>query len=79
MCEAVRRAVEEVGYENLDGVAIKEALDDMNEFDVDGMVKVSFGPEDRRGTQRYAVYQVKDGKVIRLTDWKEVPILVPWE
>jgi len=79
MCEAVRRAAEEVGYENLDGVAIKEALDDMNEFDVDGMVKVSFGPEDRRGTQRYAVYQVKDGKVIRLTDWKEVPILVPWE
>ncbi len=51
----------------------------MKDFDVDGMVKISFGHGDRRGTQTYAVYQVQGGKIVRITDWREVPILVPWE
>ena len=79
VCEALRSAIEEVGYENVDGPAVKMALESMKGFDVDGMVKITFGPEDRRGTQSYAVYQVQGGKIVRITDWREVPILVPWE
>ena len=79
LCEAVRLAIEEGGYENLDGPAVKRALESVKDFDVGGMVKITFGPEDRRGTQSYAVYQVHGGKIVRITDWREVPILVPWE
>jgi len=76
-CESVKRALEEVGYENLNGLAVRRALESMKDFDVDGMVKITYGPEDRRGSQTYAVYQVQGGKIVRLSDWQEVPILVP--
>ncbi len=77
VCESVKRALEETGYENLDGPAVKRALESMKDFDIDGMVKITFGPEDRRGTRNFAVYQVQSGKIVRVTDWREVPILVP--
>ena len=77
VCESVKLALDDVGYENLDGPAVKRALESMKDFDVDGMVKITFGLEDRRGTRDYAVYQVQSGKLVRLTDWREVPILVP--
>ena len=79
LCEAVKRAGEDVGYENVDGPAVKRALESIKDFDVDGITKITFGPEDRRGTRSYAVYEVQGGKMIRVSDWREVPILVPWE
>jgi ABC-type branched-subunit amino acid transport system substrate-binding protein len=79
VCEAVRRAVGEVGYENINGPAIKAALESMKDFDVDGIVKISYGPEERRGTRNYAVYQVQGGKIVRISDYRQVPILVAEE
>jgi ABC-type branched-subunit amino acid transport system substrate-binding protein len=76
MCEAIKGALEEVAYENLDGAAVKRALERMD-LDLDGMARFTFGPEDRRGTRNYAVYQVQGGKIVRVSDWQEVPILVP--
>jgi ABC-type branched-subunit amino acid transport system substrate-binding protein len=77
MCEAVKRALDEGGYENLDGAAVERALESMRDFDVDGMVKITYGLENRRGTRDYATYKVQGGKIVRATDWREVPILVP--
>ena len=77
MCEALERALEEAGYENLDGPAVKRALESIQDFDVDGMVKFTFGPEDRRGSRDFALYQVQGGKIVRITDYREAPILVP--
>jgi ABC-type branched-subunit amino acid transport system substrate-binding protein len=77
ICEAVKRALEEVGYENLDGPAVKRALESIKDFDVGGMAKFTFGPEDRKGADNYAVYQVQGGKIVRVTDWREVPMLMP--
>jgi ABC-type branched-subunit amino acid transport system substrate-binding protein len=77
MCEAIKRALEEVGYENLDGPAAKSALEGMKDFDVDGMVKITYGPERRRGSRNFAAYQVQGGNIVRVTDWQEAPILVP--
>jgi ABC-type branched-subunit amino acid transport system substrate-binding protein len=77
LCEAVKRAGEEVGYDNIDGPAVKGALENMKDFDIDGLAKITFGPERRRGTRDYAVYEVQGGKIVRVTDWREVPILVP--
>jgi branched-chain amino acid transport system substrate-binding protein len=77
MCEAIKRALGEVGYENLDGAAIKSALDGMKGFDVDGMAKITYTPEQRRGCGMVAVYQIQEGKIVRVSDWREVPVLVP--
>jgi branched-chain amino acid transport system substrate-binding protein len=76
LCEAVKRAGEEVGYDNIDGAACKRALESMQDFDVDGMAKFSFGPEGRRGDISNAVYQIRGGKIERLTDYRDAHILV---
>jgi ABC-type branched-subunit amino acid transport system substrate-binding protein len=75
MCEAIKRALEEAGYENLDGPAVKRALESMKDFDVDGMAKFTYGPERRTGCRDYALYQVQGGKMVRITDYQEVPVL----
>jgi len=77
ICEAIKRAVEDVGYENVDGIAVKKALDDMKAYDVYDLVTIGYTPEDHRGSNKVAVYQIKDGKIVRITDWKEAPMLVP--
>jgi len=77
VCETVRRAIEEVGYENLDRPAVKEVLDNMRDFDVYGIWKVSYTPEDHRGTSAAAVYEIRDGKIIRVSDWRDMPMLIP--
>ena len=77
MCEAVKRALDEVGYDNINGAAVEKALEGMQDFDIGGIVKITYGPENRRGTRNYAVYQVQGGKVVRASDWRQVPILVP--
>ncbi|MFC1970316.1 ABC transporter substrate-binding protein [Chloroflexota bacterium] len=71
--EAVKLALEEVGYENLDGPAMRRAFENMD-FDLDGMARCTFGPEDRRGITKVAVYQIQGGKTVRVSDWKEAPI-----
>jgi branched-chain amino acid transport system substrate-binding protein len=78
-CEAIKRAIENVGYENLDGAAIKQELDNMQDFDVYGLASVTYKdrPLDHRGITKVAVYEVKDGKIVPVTEWREVPSLVP--
>jgi branched-chain amino acid transport system substrate-binding protein len=77
LCEAARIAVAEAGVENADGPTMKRALESMQDFDVDGMVKFTFGPEDRRGDISLAVYQIQSGKIVRVTDYRDVHILLP--
>ena len=76
-CEVVRRALEEVGYENLDGVAMKEALDSLKDFDCDGIKQITYTPEDHRGWNRARIYQVQDGDVVPISDWLEAPMITP--
>jgi len=76
--EAIRRAIEEVGYENLDGRAVKEALDSIKDFDVHGMGKsITYTSEDHRGSAAVRIYEVQGGEVVPVTDWREAPMLVP--
>jgi branched-chain amino acid transport system substrate-binding protein len=76
--EAIRRAVEEVGYENLDGRAVKEALDSIKDFDPHGMGKpITYTPEDHRGSATVRIYEVQGGEAVSVTDWREAPMLVP--
>jgi branched-chain amino acid transport system substrate-binding protein len=78
-CEAMRRAIENVGYENLDGLAIKEAMDGMKDFDVYGLASVTYKPDDRRGITKMAVYEVRGEKLVRVSDWQEAPVGRDWE
>jgi branched-chain amino acid transport system substrate-binding protein len=73
-CEAIKQAVDNVGYENVDGAAIKEALDNMEDFDVHGLASITYKdrPFDHRGITQAAVHQVQDGKIVRLSDWQEL-------
>ena len=76
-CEVAKRAGEELGYDNIDGAAVERVLENMKDFDAAGIVKFTFGPEDRRGVQSCAMYQVQGGKIVRVTDWRDCPILWP--
>lgn len=78
-CEAVKRAVEEVGYENLDGAAVARALLGMKDFDPYGIGPISYTPEDHRGSNLVRIYQVQGGEVVPVSDWREAPMLVPQE
>lgn len=76
MCEAIRRAIENVGYDNLDGPAVKAAFDGMKDFDVYGLASITYKPDDHRGATKMAVYEVRGGKVVRVSDWREAPMLI---
>jgi hypothetical protein len=50
-CEAIRRAVEAVGHENIDGAAINEALHSGKDFDSYGIGPIILHSlEDQRGS-----------------------------
>jgi len=78
MIEAIRIAIEEVGYENLDGRTIKEAMYSIRDFDPHGLGRtVTYTPEDHRGSATVRIYQVEGGEVVPITDWRDAPMLVP--
>ena len=69
----MRETVDSVCYDNMDGAAIKEASDNMKDFDIYGLATVIYKdrPIVHRGT-KMAVYEVMGSKVVRVTDWQEV-------
>ena len=78
-CEAVRRTGEQVGCENIDGPAVKEIAQSIKDFDVYGLKTFTYTPDSHSGSRVVAIYQVRDGKLIRVTDWTEAPVIVPQE
>jgi branched-chain amino acid transport system substrate-binding protein len=78
MIEAIRIAIEEVGYENLDGRAVKEAMYSIRDFDPHHIGRpVTYTREDHRGTPATRIYEVQGGEVVPVSDWQEAPMLVP--
>jgi len=75
--EAIKMAIEDVGYENLDGKAVKNALDSMKDFDVYGLKKITYTPDDHRGNTQVRIYQVINGIPTPVADWQEAPMIVP--
>jgi len=76
--EAIRIAIEQVGYENLDSRAVKEAMYSIKDFDPHNIGRpVTYTREDNRGTPVLRIYEVQGGEVVPLTDWREARMLVP--
>ncbi len=76
--EAVKMALEEVGYENLTGEAVKEyGLDKMSAFDTGGLTaKISFTdyPGDRMALDKSRIMKIEEGKIVPITDWRGYPV-----
>ena len=79
ICEAIRKAVENVGYENLDGPAVKEGFESIKGFDIYGLANITYTPEDHRGSVKVAIYEVRGEEIVRVTDWRSAPTLMPEE
>jgi len=76
--EAIRIAIEQAGYENLDCRTVKEAMYSIKNFDPHHTGRsVSYTREDHRGAPKLRIYQVQNGKVVPVTDWREAHMLVP--
>jgi branched-chain amino acid transport system substrate-binding protein len=78
MIEAIRIAIEEVGYENLDGRAVKEAMYSIKDFDPHNIGRpVTYTREDQRGAPVMRIYEIQGGEVVPASDWREAHMLVP--
>jgi len=71
VAEAMGMAVDQVGYENLNGEAMKEALETIRDFDSVGSgVRYTWTPNDHRGIQGCLWYQfTEEGTMEKVHDW----------
>ena len=71
VAEAMGRAVDQVGYENLNGEAMKEAWETIRDFDSVGSgVRYTWTPNDHRGIQGCLWYQfTEEGTMEKVHDW----------
>lgn len=73
--EALRNAIDEVGYDNLNGPAILHGYLKITDFNAMGLFKnVSYAKDDLRGNKWLKICRLnKDGSVSNVTDWMEAP------
>ena len=73
--EAVKNAIESVGYEKLDGPAILNGYLGIKNFNAMGLFKnVSYSKSDLRGSKWLKICRLhKDGTASNVTDWMEAP------
>jgi branched-chain amino acid transport system substrate-binding protein len=76
-CEAISRAAKEVGPAKVNGVAVKNALDTIKNFNVRGFTTITYSKEDRRGNDRIQMCQIQGGTVKSVSDWRKAPWLKP--
>jgi len=79
--EAIKRALDAVGYESLTGRAIKEyGLDTIENFEVMGLCPpITYTPDDHGGVRQCRVFQWVNGEFVLLEDWRDTPIIKPEE
>ena len=76
LAEALKRAVESVGYENIDGKTVKEAMETINDFRPAGMrIGYTWTPIDHQGIRNTRWYEWTDEILIPITDWITHPSL----
>jgi branched-chain amino acid transport system substrate-binding protein len=68
--EAIRRAVEKRGNADITGTEVRDAMESIQGYDMDGfMAPVNMTPEDHEGGGFVRVYQVHDGGYRLARDW----------
>ncbi len=77
-CEAVNRAVKEVGWNKLDGASVRKAFESFRDFDIFGLGTYTITP-DKHEPRKVRIYQVQGGKIIPITDYMTCPDLRPYK
>ena len=79
VAEAMKKAVESVGYENIDGEAAKDALESIKDFRPPGShIGYTWTPNDHQGIHATRWYQwLEEGTKEPITDWITHPPLPP--
>ncbi len=71
MAEGIKRAA---AKGDVSGEAIKAALETIKNFDTGGVTApITFTPQSHRGNKALRIYEVKDGKWTRVSDYIEAP------
>jgi len=77
-CEAIRRAAKKVGPENITGQDIYDALISMKDYQCMAYnSKITFNETRRIGPSTAAVYQIQNGKVVKVEKSVYIPDLLP--
>ena len=74
--EALKRSINKVGYDKVNGAAVKEAIDTIKDLDPQGLrPKMSFGPDRRQGVAAMRILKMDfKAKTWRpVTEWLESP------
>ena len=77
--EAIRLALNEVGFDALDGAAVKDALEgNIRDFDTGGLTgPITYTTQERRGNRFIKIGKIEGGKVVSISDWFESPDMLP--
>jgi branched-chain amino acid transport system substrate-binding protein len=72
---AVARALKDVGYEKLDGEAVKRGYESLTGVDISqGLLEpCTYSPTSRQGNDVVKFYQVQKGKAVDISGWVKVP------
>lgn len=72
---AMSRALKAVGYEKLDGEAVKSGYESLTGLDVSQglMEPCTYSPTSRQGNDAVKFYQVQNGKLVDISGWVKVP------
>lgn len=78
MTEGIKRALDKVGYDKLDGAAVYKELLAMRNFDTHGLSggPISFPDDVRSGNRYLQMGVIKGRKVVRASEWFEGPVMV---
>ena len=75
--KVISKAVDEVGWGKVDGTVLKDQLCKLNNFRfMEGFPVISYTKE-RPSPLAMRVYQIRGGKMVPLSDWKDAPDLRP--
>lgn len=76
-CEGIRIALDEVGYDKLNGAAVWKALESISDLDMAGVIPpVTFSPTERRASMSVRIAQIKRGEPVWVSDWIKCPDLL---
>lgn len=77
--ELTRRTLKKYGYEGLTAKNYMSMMETFKDWKTSWDIGASFDitPNDRRTAKKLLFYQVKDGKLVRYSDWIDAPHLYP--
>jgi len=74
--EAISRAVDKVGWDKLNGAAVKAEMEAMKDFSALDIAHYTYGTT-RRAPSKAKIFQAKEKELIPITGWRDCPDLRP--